>query len=335
MEYGFNVEIAQKIGVNEAIMLRNFQYWIQKNKANDTNFHDGQYWTYNTVNAFCEIFPFWTENQIRNILKKLTALGILKKGDFNQNRYNKTVWYSINEDVLNNLLTSSPEQENSTEDEYKNYNEQIQNSPQSTETVDMVKLPTRYGKINESMCEISQLDTGNLTTRCGKFNKSITDVNTYNKPVENTHTHEGECVKISPDSFEVVLFFRYYRRFKNKRFTNPSKDDCVKVAEVLSKNGGFDKDMKRYWIEVFKNSARGWQIIEKGEKRNVPCPLERVLQDHSKIKARELGLLPPLKKVKKPVTVQEDVVIDEAAMQESIAKGRAIANEIRRSKICF
>lgn len=335
MEYGFNVEIAQKIGVNEAIMLRNFQYWIQKNKANDTNFHDGRYWTYNTVNAFCEIFPFWTENQIRNILKKLTTLGILIKGDFNQNRYNKTVWYSINEDVLNNLLTSSPDQENSTEDKNKIYSEQIQNSQQSAETVDMVNFTTRYGKFNESMWEISQLDTGNLPTRCGKFNKSITDVNTYNKPVEKTHAQGGECVKISPDSFEVVLFFRYYRRFKNKRFTNPSEKDCKNVAEVLSKNGGFNKDMRRYWIEVFKNSSRGWQIIEKGEKRNVPCPLERVLQDHSKIKARELGLLPPLRKVKKSAIVQEDVVIDEAAIRDSIARGRAIANKIRRSKTYF
>ena len=104
MEYGFNVEIAQKLGVNEAIIIRNFQHWLGKNKANNANFYDGRYWTYNSIGAFCKIFPFWTEHQIRNILKKLTSDGILIKGNFNKNPYDKTIWYSIDDDVLNNLL---------------------------------------------------------------------------------------------------------------------------------------------------------------------------------------------------------------------------------------
>ena len=36
MNYNFNVEIATKIGVDEAIMLNNFVYWLAKNKANNT-----------------------------------------------------------------------------------------------------------------------------------------------------------------------------------------------------------------------------------------------------------------------------------------------------------
>ena len=33
MNYNFNVEIATRIGVDEAIMLNNFVYWLAKNKA--------------------------------------------------------------------------------------------------------------------------------------------------------------------------------------------------------------------------------------------------------------------------------------------------------------
>ena len=43
MNYNFNVEIATKIGVDEAIMLNNFVYWLAKNKANNKNLFDGNF----------------------------------------------------------------------------------------------------------------------------------------------------------------------------------------------------------------------------------------------------------------------------------------------------
>ena len=69
MTYSFDIEIAQEIGVDEAIMLQNIIFWLVKNKANGTNHYDGRYWTYNSHKAFKELFPFWTENQIRRILE--------------------------------------------------------------------------------------------------------------------------------------------------------------------------------------------------------------------------------------------------------------------------
>ena len=69
MTYSFDTELAQKLGVNEAIMLQNIVFWLLKNKANGSNYYDGRYWTYNSHKAFKELFPFWTENQIRRILE--------------------------------------------------------------------------------------------------------------------------------------------------------------------------------------------------------------------------------------------------------------------------
>ena len=45
MTYTFDTILAAKYGVNEAIMLNNFIYWIAKNEANGKHFHDGRYWT--------------------------------------------------------------------------------------------------------------------------------------------------------------------------------------------------------------------------------------------------------------------------------------------------
>lgn len=98
--YSFNVGFAQKYGINEAIILNNLIFWIKKNKANNVNFYDGYYWTYNSAKAFKELFPFWTERQIRYILKSLEDKNIIKTGNYNKVKYDKTCWYTIIDESL-------------------------------------------------------------------------------------------------------------------------------------------------------------------------------------------------------------------------------------------
>ena len=96
-DYHFKGSIAKEVGVNGAIMLNHLQYWIMHNKAHEANFHDGEYWTYSTRKALCEIFPFWSEKQIRTILEKLVAEGYLKTGNYNKISYDRTLWYTLTE----------------------------------------------------------------------------------------------------------------------------------------------------------------------------------------------------------------------------------------------
>lgn len=95
MTYIFDTEIAARFGVNEAIIIQNFVYWIQKNEANDKHFHEGRYWTYNTAEALAKLFPFWTVNQVRHTLGKLVEIGVLVKGNFNASRVDRTMWYGF------------------------------------------------------------------------------------------------------------------------------------------------------------------------------------------------------------------------------------------------
>lgn len=91
----FSVEMAKKYGVNAAIMLRHFQFWISKNKANNKHQYDGRTWTYCSVKAFTEIFKYWTPRQIRVILDKLLRKGVIIKGNYNPKGYNHTTWYAF------------------------------------------------------------------------------------------------------------------------------------------------------------------------------------------------------------------------------------------------
>jgi hypothetical protein len=84
MEFSFNVEFANRYGIDEAIMIKSFQFWIRLNKANGNNFNDGKYWTYNTNKSLTLYFSFWSEKQVRRIIESLVDKGILLKGNYNK-----------------------------------------------------------------------------------------------------------------------------------------------------------------------------------------------------------------------------------------------------------
>ena len=48
MEHSFDIEVAKKYGITEAVLLKNFYFWIEKNRTNNLNYFDGKYWTYNS-----------------------------------------------------------------------------------------------------------------------------------------------------------------------------------------------------------------------------------------------------------------------------------------------
>lgn len=91
----FDVDLATEIGVKNAIMFQNIGYWVELNKANDRNKYGDDYWTYNSVAAFKDIFPYWTDAQIRRILDSLLEKKLIKKGSFNNDRKDRTSWYTL------------------------------------------------------------------------------------------------------------------------------------------------------------------------------------------------------------------------------------------------
>lgn len=93
----FDVEVATKYGTNVSILLGNINYWIQKNKTNGKHFHDGRYWTYNTVAAFHDLMPFMSVNVINTALKRAEEEGLLVTGNYNKLPFDRTKWYALTE----------------------------------------------------------------------------------------------------------------------------------------------------------------------------------------------------------------------------------------------
>ena len=102
----FDARIAEKYSLEEAIIISNIYGWIKHNATNDMNYHDGRYWTYNSLTAFAKQFPFWSESKVKRILIDLAGgtdkkdvkpkhEPLIMKQNFNKSPFDRTVWYSF------------------------------------------------------------------------------------------------------------------------------------------------------------------------------------------------------------------------------------------------
>ena len=112
MKHIFDIEIAEQYGINAAILLENIGFWIARSEANEINFYDGNYWTFNSHRALRELFPYMSEKQIRSALDKLINDGLLVTGNYNKATYDRTLWYALTEkgkSILHFVKTDTPQ----------------------------------------------------------------------------------------------------------------------------------------------------------------------------------------------------------------------------------
>lgn len=95
MHHSFNTEIAEKHGVNAAIFLNHLAFWIQKNAANKKHLKEDRVWSYNTQDAFLDQFPYWSRQNIRTIISYCVKNNLIIVGNFNENAYDRTGWYTF------------------------------------------------------------------------------------------------------------------------------------------------------------------------------------------------------------------------------------------------
>lgn len=101
MILSFDTDVAKDVGADAATIFHNILFWIRKNQANGVHFHDGHYWTYNSMNAFEKLFPHLSFKVVRTSLAKLERSEYVITGNFNKNKYDKTKWYALGRKGLN------------------------------------------------------------------------------------------------------------------------------------------------------------------------------------------------------------------------------------------
>lgn len=93
--HAFNVGIAKDHSPSIALFIGHLAYWAEKNLSNNKNIHDGLVWSFDTLDALCDQFPYFTRRQIETMIKNSVEAGLVAKGNYNQTQYDRTCWYAL------------------------------------------------------------------------------------------------------------------------------------------------------------------------------------------------------------------------------------------------
>lgn len=97
-------ELAKAIGLNEAIFVQQLHYFLNISKHK----YEDRIWIYNTIDEWCEIFPFWSKKTIQRTIKRLEEMGlILSTNKLNKMKMDKTKWYSIAYEKIEELTSQN------------------------------------------------------------------------------------------------------------------------------------------------------------------------------------------------------------------------------------
>lgn len=96
MDHFFNIQIATDFDIDTAIFIQHLKYWTFINLAKEANIKDGLCWSFDTIETFTTIFPYWSKRQIERVLNNCHKNGLISKGNYNKTSYDRTVWYALN-----------------------------------------------------------------------------------------------------------------------------------------------------------------------------------------------------------------------------------------------
>lgn len=200
MEHHFNVDIAKKYGIESAILLHNFYFWISKNAAEGVNFNDGNYWTFNTTKSLHELFPYIEEQKIKRVIKFLEEENIIISGNYNRNSFDRTKWYAFSKGGVDYLSQNG-------------YN---------------TLIITQSSKMNNGLVKNEQWIGQNCTMESSKMNNGkfkyeqpIPYINTYNKQEDNNKENKENNKRKKepnvPTEEERMIFEEFRQKYKGQK----------------------------------------------------------------------------------------------------------------------
>lgn len=98
--HAFNVSLASKIGLVEAIILQHFYYWHQGNKNNESMIKDGRVWVFRSFNQIAEDYPYLSRDKVRGAIDRLEKAELIIKADYNTDKFKRACWYSLSDVAL-------------------------------------------------------------------------------------------------------------------------------------------------------------------------------------------------------------------------------------------
>lgn len=90
-----NADLADRIGLNQAIVLQQLNYWISGTSSGEE--FEGRKWVYNTFEAWqAENFPWWSVDTVKRTFTQLKKAGLIDVKQLRKSQHDHTNFYTIN-----------------------------------------------------------------------------------------------------------------------------------------------------------------------------------------------------------------------------------------------
>ncbi|WP_408955794.1 DnaD domain protein [Natroniella sp. ANB-PHB2] len=253
--------LAKKLGLNKAIVVQQLHYLIKRRREEDRDryFHNNQWWVYNSYQKWRDkFFAFWSARTVRRIFNNLEDDGIFISDNFNLKNYDKTKWYSIDYERLEQILEDKDDEKKEEEDKREGVKPSGQNGHRGAGQSDhtpMDKLTKGYGQSDQS-------NTKEVTKKSYKDSSSIGEI--YEKVFGRTISrHHLEILESFVEDLgkEVVIFGLEYASSQNAKtisYVQRVLNDWVK-QKVSS-------------VEEAKQQIKQFQKNRKGSRRDGKAP---------------------------------------------------------------
>ena len=89
--------VAAMLGTDAGMIAHRMRHFLRKNGKKGHNIRDGRVWTYDTLETLNQnIAPWLKPSAFYRVIRKMELHGVLIRDNYNQTRFLKTTWYSIN-----------------------------------------------------------------------------------------------------------------------------------------------------------------------------------------------------------------------------------------------
>jgi hypothetical protein len=260
----FELDMAELIGIEAAILFNQIKYWISK-CGRDIDNLDGK-WIYNSLAEWHKQFRYWSMYKLRKTIKSLEDLGLIKSIKVNARKWNHTKWYTVDYNKYKNLLKKIKNKKNTD----------------LSTTLDKIEDRGLLVKKNASLhLNVSSRNKDIRSTNRSVENQQIiiTKTNYTNKSssIERTNKLERYIDSLVEKKLEEKLFKLNKKERNNEDTSTVKKENPLYLGGNNKETEAITHQMVELWNKVFEYSEE--PIKAYANKRNGTI-LHNILKDH-------------------------------------------------------
>lgn len=221
---------AKVLGLNEAIVVQQIHYWLNINEKAKKNIFDDKVWTYNTYEKWQnENFDFWSVKTVRRVFDSLEKKGILIKGNYNNKKYDRTLWVTLDYEKLEMILVDYENKINIKDNENMT-NVEISTKGQN----DHMSISNKRTNCPHGCGQNDHMDMDNLTS---PIPENTTKISTEIS-LATQSTQEVSVVNTNKELIESKTHLLLDSNNKQNKVTKWDKNRLEKAIEIFIEREG-------------------------------------------------------------------------------------------------